>query len=178
MRGATLVRNASARTILKTASKSAKSGSASSTKQPSDSNVARCRFTASRTRRSTGTPPRFLHHATRTPRKPRSSGAAKRLPDSPSAIGDRGSGPEIALSISATSATLRAIGPSTLSVDHAVAVGHVGTRPGDGLSPTTLQKLAGLRSDPPISLPSAIGSILVASATAAPPLLPPHVLLL
>jgi hypothetical protein len=70
---------------------------------------------------------------------------------------------------------VRAIGPSTLSVDHAVTVGHTGTRPGDGRNPTTLQKLAGLRSDPPMSEPSAIGSIPVASATAAPPLLPPHV---
>ena len=43
--------------------------------------------------------------------------------------------------------------------------------------PTTPQKLAGFRSDPPMSLPSAIGSIPVASATAAPPLLPPQVLL-
>ena len=50
-----------------------------------------------------------------------------------------------------------------------------GTRPGDGLKPTTLQKLAGLRSEPPRSVPSASGSMPHASATAAPPLLPPHV---
>src|SRR6185503_11028256 len=43
--------------------------------------------------------------------------------------------------------------------------------------PATLQKLAGLRSDPPRSLPSAIGTMPHASATAAPPLLPPQVLL-
>ncbi|MEZ4615593.1 MAG: hypothetical protein R2867_08775 [Caldilineaceae bacterium] len=47
--------------------------------------------------------------------------------------------------------------------------------PGDGRKPTTLQKLAGLRNEPPVSLPSAIGSIPVANATAAPPLLPPQV---
>ncbi len=40
-----------------------------------------------------------------------------------------------------------------------------------------LQKAAGFRSDPPVSLPSAIGTMPQASATAAPPLLPPHVLL-
>ena len=90
-------------------------------------------------------------------------------------MGDRGSGPAIALSTSATSAALRAIGPSTLSVDHAVGAGQTGTRPGEGRRPTTLQKLAGLRSEPPISEPSAIGSIPHASAAAAPPLLPPHV---
>ena len=83
----------------------------------------------------------------------------------------------MALNINATSATLRAIGPSTLNVDHAFATGHDGTRPGDGRMPTMPQKLAGLRSEPPMSVPSAIGSMRVASATAAPPLLPPHVLL-
>src|SRR5581483_2967716 len=45
----------------------------------------------------------------------------------------------------------------------------------DGRMPTTPQNAAGLRSEPPMSVPSAIGSIRVASATAAPPLLPPHV---
>ena len=45
----------------------------------------------------------------------------------------------------------------------------------DGRMPTTPQNAAGLRSDPPMSVPSAIGSIPHASATAAPPLLPPHV---
>src|SRR5712692_5496749 len=49
-------------------------------------------------------------------------------------------------------------------------------RPGDVRKPTTEQKLAGLRNDPPVSLPSAIGSMPHASETAAPPLLPPHVL--
>src|SRR6202043_3386025 len=54
--------------------------------------------------------------------------------------------------------------------------GKLGTRPGEGRKPTTLQKLAGLRKDPPMSLPSARGTIPQASATAAPPLLPPQVL--
>ena len=39
--------------------------------------------------------------------------------------------------------------------------------------PITLLKAAGLRSDPIMSLPSATGSMPRASATAAPPLLPP-----
>jgi hypothetical protein len=53
----------------------------------------------------------------------------------------------------------------------------VGTRPGDGRKPTTLQNAAGFRRLPPVSLPSAIGIIPVASATAAPPLDPPQDLL-
>src|SRR5204863_7613638 len=87
--------------------------------------------------------------------------------------GLRGSGPAIALKKSATSATLRASGPDTDSGDQVCP--SVGTRPGDGRKPTTLQNEAGLRSDPPVSLPSAIGTMPQASATAAPPLLPPHV---
>src|SRR5688500_6539167 len=109
------------------------------------------------------------------PEKPRSSGRANAAPGSPIAIGDRGSGPAIALSSNATSPTVRPIGPSTLNVDHPSRAGNAGTRPGDGRRPTTPQKLAGLRSEPPMSLPSASAVMPQASATAAPPLLPPHV---
>ena len=70
---------------------------------------------------------------------------------------------------------MRAIGPCTLSDDHAASRGHAGTRPGAVRRPTTLQKAAGLRSEPPVSLPSAMGTMPHASATAAPPLLPPQV---
>ena len=48
-----------------------------------------------------------------------------------------------------------------------------GTVPSDGRKPTTPQNAAGLRSDPPMSLPSANASIPLARAAAAPPLLPP-----
>jgi hypothetical protein len=54
-------------------------------------------------------------------------------------IGARASGPEMAWSINAMSATVRAIGPSTDSADHASALGQEGTRPGDGRKPTMLQ---------------------------------------
>ena len=111
---------------------------------------------------------------TRAPLKLRSSGARKRAPSSAIASGLRGSGPAITLSKSATSRDRRAIGPDTESGDH--DRDSLGTRPGDGRRPTTLQKAAGLRSEPPVSLPSAIGTMPHASATAAPPLLPPHVL--
>ena len=90
-------------------------------------------------------------------------------------MGDRDDGPAIALSIRATSETDRAMGPCTPRENDEAWLGQIGTRPGDGRKPTTLQKLAGLRSDPPRSLPSANGTIPEASATAAPPLLPPQV---
>ncbi len=90
-------------------------------------------------------------------------------------IGTRESGPAIALSIRAASATVRAIGPCTDMGIHDVLLGHEGTLPGDTRNPTTLQKLAGFLKEPPMSLPSAKGLMPVARATAAPPLLPPQV---
>ncbi len=57
----------------------------------------------------------------------------------------------------------------------AFIAGHAGTRPGEPRKPTTLQKLAGLRSEPPRSVPSASGTMPAARATAAPPLDPPQV---
>src|ERR1700754_5120186 len=75
----------------------------------------------------------------------------------------------------ATSATLRAIGPAPPSLSHANARGCDGIRPGVVRNPTPPQKAAGTRSDPPRSDPWAIGPIPVATATAAPPLEPPHV---
>ena len=90
-------------------------------------------------------------------------------------MGTRGSGPASALSINAVSSTVRAIGPCTEIGNQPSSVGWTGTRPGEVRKPTTLQKLAGFRSEPPVSEPSAIGTIPHARATAAPPLLPPQV---
>ena len=53
--------------------------------------------------------------------------------------------------------------------------GQLGTRPGVGRNPTTLQKLPGLRSDEPRSEPSANGNMPLATAAAAPPEDPPLV---
>jgi hypothetical protein len=79
----------------------------------------------------------------------------------------------MAESKSATSATDRAIGPDVESGDHEPSSS--GTRPGDGRRPTMLFHAGGLRSDPPVSLPSAMGTRLQVSAHAAPPLEPPTV---
>src|SRR5688572_10778991 len=118
-------------------------------------------------------PPSPCHQATRTPLKSRPRGALKRALSSAMDSGLRGSWPDRTLRNSATSATLLAMGPDTDRGDHEPP--SPGTRPGDGRRPTTLQKAGGLRSEPPVSLPSAIGTMPVASATAPPPLLPPHV---
>jgi hypothetical protein len=68
---------------------------------------------------------------------------------------------------------VRASGPLVAVVSQRLVVGHDGTRPSEGRSPTTPQNDAGLRSDPPMSEPSASGTMSAASAHAAPPLEPP-----
>ena len=50
-----------------------------------------------------------------------------------------------------------------------------GTRPYEGLKPYTPQNAAGIRIEPPPSVPSASGPQPLATATAAPPLEPPGV---
>src|SRR6185503_10583749 len=165
-----------ARCTWNASSASLKSGAVSSTMQPSDWSTARAGSSARVTLASTGNaPPRSGLHATRAFLKSRASGRAKTLPGSACVVGERGSGPVIAESNSAASSTVRAIGPSDHNVSHAFGNGQLGTRPGVGRKTTTLQKLAGLRSDEPRSEPSANGNIPLATATAAPPDEPPQV---
>ena len=168
--------NCQARSVMKTSFASARSGVASSSAQPSAAKVGRCDSSTAATRASTGSPPRSALQAMRTPLKSRASGRAYRLPGSAIAIGLRASRPAITLNISAQSSTVRAIGPCTPSVLQPVFAGQIGTRPGEVRRPTMLQKLAGQRSEPPMSLPSARGTMPAASATAAPPEEPPQVL--
>src|SRR5689334_16654728 len=67
------------------------------------------------------------------------------------------------------SATVRAIGPATDRLFQPRPRRSLATRPGVGRKPTMPQNAAGLRSDPPVSEPEQIGTMLVASATAEPP---------
>src|SRR3989442_6110168 len=90
-------------------------------------------------------------------------------------IGERASGPAIAASINATSSTVGAIGPWTPYESHASGWGHTGTRPGEGRRPTTPQKDAGVRSEPPRTAPWASGAMPEASSTAPPPVERTHV---
>ena len=70
---------------------------------------------------------------------------------------------------------MRAIGPGTLIVYQPNDSGHEGTLPTEGRIPTRLQKLAGLRNEPPKSVPSEIEIMPLAKATAPPPEEPPQV---
>src|SRR6516162_7199115 len=83
--------------------------------------------------------------------------------------GSAGCSPLIASSNSARSSTLRAIGPCTVRLRSILNAGLCATRPMLGRRPTTPQKLAGLRSEPPMSVPWASQAVPTASATAAPP---------
>ena len=75
--------------------------------------------------------------------------------------------------IRAASATVRASGPWCTVVWSKPY--SAGTRPKDGLKPTTPQNDAGIRMDPAPSEPSATGTIPEATAAAEPPLEPPAV---
>src|SRR6266700_616785 len=83
--------------------------------------------------------------------------------------GSSGCSPLMASSSSARSLTLRAIGPCTVRLRSILKAGLRATRPMLGRMPTTPQKLAGLRSEPPMSEPWASHAVPVARATAAPP---------
>ena len=166
--------NSQARSVRKAASALCSTGCASSTTAPAASRTAACRETTSATAWSTANaPPRSTDSATRTPARSPCSGGANVEPGASSDSGARCDGPAITESRNARSSTLRAIGPATEVSSQPLVVGQLGTRPALGRSPTTLLKEAGLRSEPPMSLPSASGTIPDASAAAAPPLDPP-----
>src|SRR5690606_11928630 len=74
----------------------------------------------------------------------------------------------------AVSRTVRLSTPSTARPPQpSPRSGPMGTTPRDALNPYTPQQAAGIRMEPPPSLPCATGTTPVATATAAPPLEPP-----
>ena len=70
---------------------------------------------------------------------------------------------------------VRASGPKWDSWSNSLGRTVKGMRPKLGFRPTTPQKEAGMRTDPPMSEPSAIGTQPLATATPAPPDEPPAV---
>src|SRR5207302_6774701 len=89
--------------------------------------------------------------------------------------GSRASNPDSAPSRIATSRTSRPIGHTCASVGVA-ATGNTGTRPNCALTPNSPVKAAGMRIDPPPSVPSASAVTPAATLDAAPALDPPAVL--
>src|SRR5688572_25410972 len=76
--------------------------------------------------------------------------------------------------MSAASATVQVIGPTWARVPNGLA-GWCGTRPYVGLRVNVPVKAAGMRTEPPPSVPTASGASPAATAAAAPPLEPPGV---
>src|ERR1700722_6171808 len=77
----------------------------------------------------------------------------------------------------AESRTVRLMGPTCATVPNGDS-GYAGTRPKLGFSPKTPEKLAGMRIEPPPSVPKAKGANRAASAAEEPPEDPPGVLAL
>src|SRR5437763_16252592 len=96
------------------------------------------------------------------------------MPSSGRLYQSRGSGPFIASSISALSSTVLEIGPACDTSPKAEG-GWTATLPKVGFNPNTPQNAAGMRIEPPASVPTASGQMPAKSATALPPLLPPGV---
>ncbi len=160
-----------ARSVRKQSLARASSGSASTTSHPRSSIAWRVPVSTSSCDRSTGTP-MSGDHATRSGR---SGGATGRGMRNGRCIGSRPSGAASTSSSRATSSTVRPIGPRVLIGIHALPGATLGTTRTVGRKPTTLFHAAGLRSEPPVSLPSAVATMRQARATAAPPLDPPAV---
>jgi hypothetical protein len=81
----------------------------------------------------------------------------------------------VTLRKSAASSTVRASGPKCEIESKTVGRISIGIRPRAGFNPTIPQKEAGMRTDPPMSVPSARLAHPVATATAEPPDEPPDV---
>ena len=84
----------------------------------------------------------------------------------------------MALSKIAFSYTFLLIGPIWSREDENAISPNLDTLPYVGFKPTILQKDAGCLTEPPVSLPKAKIAVLLATATALPPLLPPGTLVL
>jgi len=101
----------------------------------------------------------------RTPRRKPGIGSASR---SVIVSGSAGSAPCITSSSSAQSSTLRAIGPGVSSVPLSGSTPYVDIRPIVVFSPVIPHHAAGMRTDPPVSVPIAHGAIRAPTATPEP----------
>ena len=82
--------------------------------------------------------------------------------------------PAIASSRRAQSSALRAIGPTVSNVHETGKTPSLETSPIVGRSPVTPQKHAGMRIEPPVSVPSVAAARSAAAAAPEPPLEPPQ----
>jgi len=113
--------------------------------------------------------------ASRSPVAPaglRRGGAASRPARSP-AIPGSGTGPPYMTAWASAQSATRANGPTVSKLGHSGKTPSSGAVPTRGLSPTTPQHAAGMRTEPPVSVPSASETKPAATAAALPLLEPP-----
>ena len=94
---------------------------------------------------------------------------------SPASRGSGSGRPASADHAAATSATVRAIGPTVSNDGQSGKTPSVGIAPQRVFRPTIPQHAAGSRTEHPVSVPSARSHMSAASAAAFPPLEPPAV---
>ena len=100
---------------------------------------------------------------------------AGRLSEERTENGSDSDGPCVASKNSQASSTVRASGPWCDKVSNKPGSAVIGIRPSDGYNPTMPHHEAGMRTDPPMSRPSASATQPLATAAAEPPLDPPVV---
>ena len=122
-----------------------------------------------------------------TAHNPRSIERASRMPSTDDGIGDRrsrghgterrsaSSGPWVTCRNSRASSIVLASGPWCEIRSKRPGRPSMGIRPSPGLRPTTPHQAAGMRTEPPMSVPSARGTQPAATAAALPPDEPPGV---
>jgi len=144
----------------------------SSTFAPCDASTRADSSTAARVSGLAGAPaPRSSSRPIRVPRTASTGGSGACGGGKGRDRQSRRSGCDRIAVISTTSATERARGPA----DRMLLAGVWGIRPWVGLSPTRPQKAAGMRTDPPRSLPIVKGPNPAATAAAPPDVDPPGV---
>ena len=153
---------------------SAQSGAHSSTSWPSDCSRPAAWWAAATHSGSTSSPPgAAVQSRIRSACGGVSAASANDGCGSGGPSGVEGPSPASTSSASAVSCTVRVSTPSTPKPSNARSSGPSGTRKRVGLSPTTPQHDAGMRIEPPASLPCAIGTSPAATAAALPPEDPP-----
>src|SRR3954452_10270706 len=153
---------------------SVKPGSIGVTSAPCSARISTAARPSASTSESLLTKPRFGEKAILSPATPSSRPSRKDRVGVGIADQSRASYPVMRSSMAAASRTDRVIGPTCDKVPKALG-GYSGTRPYVGLSATVPVKAAGIRTDPPPSVPTDQAPMPSATAAADPPLEPPGV---
>jgi len=107
------------------------------------------------------------------PAKPRSNSARKSGTGADELYGSAGSCPAMTSSRATVSSTVRPSGPVWSSVELSALTPLRLTRPNVGLWPVTPHNAAGMRIEPPVSVPRPAATTPAAMAAPVPPLEPP-----